>query len=194
MNKALCDWVTHKEKITMICCNSTGWKPENSSFWASAAPFKSVPYGAPWFTKQNKWFTITKETRDGFNMLIFWTEWDYSSCGSEGLQLSEMAETADAVKVGERMKANYSTKESSVYGFSTFLFVQQSSFCTVYSKWLSPSMGYLGNKMNIWNPFLAKRLFCLDCQDKNQYIVLPNCYGSTFLNSFIYAFEILCLG
>lgn len=35
---------------------------------------------------------------------------DYSSCGSEGLQLSGIAETADAVKGGEHMKAIYRRK------------------------------------------------------------------------------------
>lgn len=45
-------------------------------------------------------------------MLMFWTELNYSSCGGADLQLSGMAETADTVKGGEHMKANYSRKGS----------------------------------------------------------------------------------
>ena len=46
-------------------------------------------------------------------------------------------------------------KESSAYGFCTFLFVQQRPFCTVYNKWLSPSMGCLGKKTHL-EPIFGK--------------------------------------
>lgn len=74
---------------------------------------------------------------------------DYSSCGSEGLQLSGIAETADAVKGGEHMKAIYRRKGVICVWFLHIFVcstVQWCWFCTVYNKWVSPSMGYLEGK------------------------------------------------
>ncbi|KAK2818885.1 hypothetical protein Q5P01_024446 [Channa striata] len=50
--------------------------------------------------RAGEFYSSEMKSEDGFNMLMFWTEGNYSSCGSGGLQLSEMAETAEVVKEG----------------------------------------------------------------------------------------------
>lgn len=56
--------------------------------------------------------TYTEKSGEGFAMIMFWT-WVvgvHSSCGSRGLQFSELGETADTGTEGEDMKAKHSRK------------------------------------------------------------------------------------
>lgn len=110
-----------------------------------AAPSGSCPAGALWCTKQNKWrFKLTEESRDGFNVLMFWTERPFKlrqACHWQG-RLEQLRQWKEASSWRLIIAGN----KSSVFGFCTFLFVQRCSFCTVYNKWRSPSMGYHGKK------------------------------------------------